>query len=675
MSRRKNFFDEDYFFVDPRLKKNPVFVTGKLSVNSRGFGFVTPDDGTKDIFLEHEDLGRALHGDRVKIRVTGSYGGGLNREGEVVEILEHAREIFTGAIRSRKKKFLFVPDDEKIDLEIPIKRVEDDEDYLKILRRSKTKVVAKIISWKDLRCEIVEVLGQKSEAGVDISAVIRNHGVFEDFPDEVQAAAAKIETVPDAEEISRRIDRRNLKIVTIDGEDAKDLDDGVFAEKIDGGFFLGVYIADVSHYVRPNTALDLEALERGTSIYPVDRVVPMLPKELSNGICSLNAQVDRLAMACEMNLDFGGKVIDYKIFPTVIRVHRRLSYTQVNKFFDGDTFGLEDCAENLDALLKIYELRKKIRTERGAIDFDLPEIKITLDESGAPLDVTKKFSGVAEGVIEECMLAANETVAEHTQRKKIPSLYRVHETPAAEKVDTLNKLLAHFNLHIAASKNRDVKPEDFQKILERIKNLPAEKIISTFALRTMQQARYSTENLGHFGLAAKFYTHFTSPIRRYPDLIVHRMIRASLEEPEKIPALEKKLDEAAKISSERERRAVEIERAAVDLKATEYMQKFLWRKFDAIICSVASFGFFVELENGIDGLVRAATLRDDYYNYVESEFALIGRRTGRSFHIGDSVRVQLISANLRLRQLTFELIDGVAAKDLIADKNFFSEES
>ena len=377
----------------------------------------------------------------------------------------------------------------------------------------------------------------------------------------------------------------------------------------------------------------------------------MLPTELSNGICSLNAGVDRLAMACEMKINSSGRVVDYKIFPTVIHVFKRLTYTQVNKFLEGDK-ELADCAENLNALKKIHGLRKKIRAERGAIDFDLPEMKIILNEAG-------KIQTVAESIIEECMLLANETVAEHTLKKKIPSLYRVHELPSPDKVLTLNNLLAHFSLHISKASE----PRDFQKILSKVKGLLAEKVITSYALRTMQQARYSPENLGHFGLAAKFYTHFTSPIRRYPDLIVHRMLRASFEGKK---LSDKNLEEISKQSSERERRAIDIERETLDLKAVEFMQRFVGQNFDGVIESVTNFGFFVELDNGVDGLVRVAEIGGDYYAFVEREFALIGHSTGKSFHIGDNVRVKLTAANIKLRQLTFELISDVANRDLIA---------
>lgn len=615
-------------------------IIGKLSVNVKGFGFVTPENGGSDVYISSENLRGALNGDKVKIKIANDYRG--RREGVIGEILERANDIFVGTLNKVGKRMVVTPDDKRVDpIFIPHSK-----------ETQNVKVVVKVISWQPLRGRIIEILGKENEPGVDIRGILRGHGVIEEFPPEVQAEAKKIEQEPSKGEISKRIDRRNLKIVTIDGEDAKDLDDGVYAAEVNGGFFLGVYIADVSHYVKPRSPLDKEAFERGTSIYPVDRVVPMLPKELSNGICSLNAGVDRLAMACEMKLDSSGRVVDYSIFPTVIHVYRRLSYTEVNNFLAGDR-KLAACAENINTLKKIHELRRKIRSSRGSIDFNLPEMRIILNEMGKPLEITKRIQTIGESIIEECMLLANETVAEHTLKQKIPSLYRVHELPTAEKVLTLNNLLAHFNLHIAKANE----PREFQKIMLKVAKKPAEKIITSYALRTMQQARYSPENLGHFGLAARFYTHFTSPIRRYPDLIVHRALKGTSI---------KNLEEIALQSSSRERRAIEIERETLDLKAAEYMERFIGRNFDGIIESVTNFGFFVELENGVEGLVRLAELKSDYYEYVEREFALVGLGKGKSYRIGDEVRVKVSKADKKLRQVSFELVSDVANRDLIA---------
>ena len=577
--------------------KEKIFI-GVLSITRRGFGFVAPEEGGIDIFIAADKIGDALNGDRVKVSVTGKYNGRL--EGRIVKILDRGNKIIVGTLSKHGGTVTVTPDDKRIKKKIILPKFKG-----KFV--TNLKVVVKITAWSPLRGEIIEILGKENAPGVEIRGILRGHGVEENFPSAVQIEAARIKE-PSDEEISTRIDRRNLKIVTIDGEDAKDLDDGVFAEEKNGEFFLGVYIADVSHYVRANSALDREAFERGTSIYPVDRVVPMLPTELSNNICSLNAGFDRLAMACEMKIDFSGKVIDYSIFPTVIRVYRRLTYTQVDKFLRGDN-EISDCADNINALRKIRELRRKIRSERGAIDFNLPEMTVLLNNFGKPIAINKRVQTVAESIIEECMLLANETVAEHTITKKIPSLYRVHELPSPEKVRTFNSLLAHFNLHIATAKNRNLEPRDFQKILSQIKNSSAEKIITSYTLRTMQQARYSPENLGHFGLAAQFYTHFTSPIRRYPDLIVHRALKGTRI---------KNLEEISQKSSERERRAIEIERETLDLKAVEFMQRFVGQNFDGIISSVMNFGLFVELDNGVEGLIRAEDIGNDYYSFVVS---------------------------------------------------------
>lgn len=507
---------------------------------------------------------------------------------------------------------------------------------------------------------IIKVLERISALGREVQSVVRKYDLPEEFSAATLTEAAQIETEPSDKEIARRIDRRRLKIVTIDGADAKDLDDGVYAERnADGSYFLGVYIADVSHYVREGSALDAEAFERGTSIYPVDRVIPMLPKELSNGICSLNAGAERLSMACEMLLSPGGRVEAYKIFPTVINVHRRLTYEAVNKFFAGDRTELSELTEMLSTLKEIRDKRFALRADRGAIDFDLGEIKVILDDEGSPIDVIKRRRDLAESVIEECMLTANETIARHLSEKNVPSLYRIHEPPDKDSLERLNELLNAFGFHLRIRAGSGVRPVDIQKILSAIHGRRGEHTINAATLRAMQQARYSSENVGHFGLAAAFYTHFTSPIRRYPDLVVHRLLKETIGNetmsPARLKRWQKRLPEIAMHSSMRERVAVEAERESTMLKAVEYMQQFVGATFEGMINGVTSFGLFVELDNGVDGLVRSTSIRDDDYVFIEREYALVGRRTGRAFRVGDEVTVKLIEANVELRQLNFAL--------------------
>ena len=693
-------------------KKEQEFIVGRLSVNARGFGFVTPEDVNSekdtDIFIPPSKMSSALNGDRVKVKLVRNFGFGIHsegrdkREGRIVKIIERVNTNIIGTYKSEHNFHYVEADDARLPQFILIHNAKDFKEL-----KNGMKVVVEITHYSNPMSGIIsEILGKRKEPGVDILAVIRRYGVNPEFPQEVLEAASKVEKEPSKAEKSNRVSRRKFKIVTIDGEDAKDLDDGVYAEKKpDGSYFLGVYIADVSYYVRANEPLDVEAFERGTSIYPVDRVVPMLPKELSNGICSLNAGVDRLAMACEMTLNAQGEVKHYKIFPTVIHVHKRLTYTAVNDFFN-DELGmrneeliqnakcrmknegvrspnselvkrnaeLDDIADILNTLREIRNLRWDIREKRGAIDFDLTEIKIILDDKGHPIDIIKRERNLAESVIEECMLVANETVAKHMFDLRKPFIYRVHEQPDKEKIDSFNSLLSTFGLHINRQPDGSIKPMDIQRVLNKVKGTRAEKVISTIALRSMQQARYTAEQSMHFGLAAEYYTHFTSPIRRYPDLIVHRLLRESFNfdknkngrkhsNRKHNAKMKDLLANIAKQSSERERRAIEIERETTDLKAVEYMQKFVGKYFNGVIVSVTKFGFFVEIPIGVDGLVRVASIEDDHYTFVDSEFALIGQRTGNTFKIGDEVRVRLIEANVALKQLTFILENKIVAND------------
>ena len=651
-------------------------VVGRLSMSAKGFGFIIPEVREKetdsDIFVPGVSLGGAMNGDRVVARISPSEIAGRSREGEIIRIVERANEQIVGTFEESRHFGFVTPDDKKIgqDIFIPKGAVHG--------AKAGMKVVVRITKWpagrRNAEGEVEEILGRAGEPGVDVLSVMSQYGLSEEFPADVAAEAAAIEDAVSPEEFSGRRDRRGFRIVTIDGEDAKDLDDGVYAERrADGSFFLGVYIADVSWYVRENSPLDREARARGTSVYLVDRVIPMLPKKLSNGICSLNAGEDRLAMACEMEIGADGLVKSYEILPVVIHVYRRLTYTLVNEIFaeGADAVRTEnaDLLPLLTPLREVYDAMEKARHERGSIGFDVPEIKVKLDESGKPVALIKRTGSLAESMIEQCMLAANETVAEHMEKKEQPFLYRVHEQPSDEKIERLNNLLATFSLHLVPNEAGEVAPKDVQQVLEKVKGRPEERIVSAVSLRSMQQARYADAPLGHYGLAARHYTHFTSPIRRYPDLIVHRLLRETFatgtiasERQERLRSL---LPEIAEHTSARERIAIEAERETQDMKKIEYMAQFVGDAFDAVISGVTAFGIFCELENGVEGLVHVSSMVNDYYEYREDLYALVGGATHVSYRLGEPVRVVLVRANIAERNLDFILEDNgvfVAAK-------------
>ena len=651
-------------------------VVGRLSMSAKGFGFIIPEVREKetdsDIFVPGVSLGGAMNGDRVVARISPSEIAGRSREGEIIRIVERANEQIVGTFEESRHFGFVTPDDKKIgqDIFIPKGAVHG--------AKAGMKVVVRITKWpagrRNAEGEVEVILGRAGEPGVDVLSVMSQYGLSEEFPADVAAEAAAIEDAVSAEEFSGRRDRRGFRIVTIDGEDAKDLDDGVYAERrADGSFFLGVYIADVSWYVRENSPLDREARARGTSVYLVDRVIPMLPKKLSNGICSLNAGEDRLAMACEMEIGADGLVKSYEILPVVIHVYRRLTYTLVNEIFaeGADAVRTEnaDLLPLLTPLREVHDAMEKARHERGSIGFDVPEIKVKLDESGKPVALIKRTGSLAESMIEQCMLAANETVAEHMEKKEQPFLYRVHEQPSDEKIERLNNLLATFSLHLVPNEAGEVAPKDVQQVLEKVKGRPEERIVSAVSLRSMQQARYADAPLGHYGLAARHYTHFTSPIRRYPDLIVHRLLRETFatgtiasERQERLRSL---LPEIAEHTSARERIAIEAERETQDMKKIEYMAQFVGDAFDAVISGVTAFGIFCELENGVEGLVHVSSMVNDYYEYREDLYALVGGATHVSYRLGEPVRVVLVRANIAERNLDFILEDNgvfVAAK-------------
>lgn len=662
--------------------------TGYLSITSRGFGFVIPDaeEGkpkAEDIFITKGNLNHAMNQDYVLVKVTASRNDFRSHEGQVVRILNHANKKIVGTFQSSRTYGFVVPDDTRITTDIVI-----DSNHFKGATTG-TKVVVEITKWPtaDAKPEgkVIEVLGKAGDPGVDILSIMRHYDLAEEFPEDVAKEASLIETEPNPNEVRRRADRRNLPVVTIDGEDAKDLDDGVYAQQLENGnIFLGVYIADVSYYVKPYSPLDQEAFNRGNSVYLVDRVIPMLPVELSNGICSLNAGVERLAMACEMEINPQGKVVKYEILPVVIKVYRRLTYNLVNKIlFEREKEAIKD---NEDILTLLYSLKavQKIlrihRNQRGAINFELPEVKVNLDDKGNPLGLVKREHGLGESIIEECMLIANETVAKHMATRELPFIYRIHEEPNPEKITALNNLLANFNLYLKCNKDGFYPPKEFQRVLNSVVGKPEEKIISSVALRSMQQAKYSPENLGHFGLAATFYTHFTSPIRRYPDLIVHRLLREQLQgkltgaKLSKYPA---RLEEIAQHTSKQERIAIEAERETVLIKEVEYMSQFIGDEFNAIISGVTSFGIFVELDNGVEGLVHISTLINDYYQYIQDDYALVGERTGFRYRLGDKVVVVLAKTSLEDRSIDFIIKNNGPMlklyKDIVAKPFDFNE--
>ena len=644
-------------------------VVGQLAASDKGYGFVIPDDPVEeDVFISPDSLASAMHGDRVVARVHSQRPtGGKAREGEVIRIVRRANSKIVGTFEASRRYGFVSPDDLRLRQDVFVPK--DSFGGAK----SGDKVVVEIVKWPEKKRSaegrVLEILGHKGDPGIEILAIIKSHNLATTFPPAVEAAAGLMpESVGQADLAGRR-DLRDRPIVTIDSEDARDLDDAVEVERLTGGRYrLWVHIADVSHYVREGSPLDEEARERGTSVYLVDRVLPMLPPRLSNGICSLNAGVDRLTLSVSMDIDQRGEVLDYEIFPAVIRVHTRLSYNIVRRILVDNDEELIDIYRPLIGQLtemeRLCHILRQRRQRRGAIDFDFPEIKVKLDEGGQPLAIERRLRTVAESIVEEFMLAANETVAEHMDKLAVPFVFRVHEEPDPEKMTKLNSLLHNFGQGLA--KLNDLQPKALQKVLGRVAGRPEERLISTVMLRSLKQARYEAANLGHFGLAAAYYTHFTSPIRRYPDLIVHRILRETFVGPmtaKRRQKLAASLPEIALHSSQRERAAAEAERDTVDLKKVEYMAQFVGEEFAGTISGVTAFGLFVELENGIEGLAHVSGMDDDYYQYVEERYSLIGQRTGKTYRLGDAVKVKLVKVNPADRNIDFVLADLAEGKN------------
>lgn len=651
------------------LPEKMNLIRGRIQMHQKGFAFLIPDEeGLTDVYIHFSDLNSAMNNDKVLVRIEKSGNDGNRPEGKVIRILERAVTQVVGTYEDNRSFGFVIADDKRIpnDIFIPKGSTSGAVDGHKVIVRITKYPEGR----KSAEGEIIQILGHKNDPGIDIISIIYKHGITIDFPDEVLEHAANTPETISENEMEGRRDLRDETIVTIDGADAKDLDDAVSVKQLENGNFkLGVYIADVSYYVQEGSPIDKEAFERGTSVYLVDRVIPMIPHRLSNGICSLNPQVDRLTLGCEMEIDNDGQVVNHEIFQSVIKTTERMTYSDVNKILvDKD----ETLRERYQPLVPMFEAMEKLasilrskRMGRGAIDFDFKEAKVIVDEEGKAIDVVLRERSVAERLIEEFMLAANETVAEHFHWMDVPFIHRIHEDPDEGKLHNFFEFLAGLGITVKGTAN-EIHPQALQKVLEEIQGEPEEMIVSKLMLRSMKQAKYDPQSIGHFGLATDFYTHFTSPIRRYPDLIVHRLIRTYLIKNQldtnTTSHWKSVLPEIARHTSERERRAVDAERDTDELKKAEYMLDKIGEEFSGVISSVTNFGMFVELPNTVEGLVHVSFLTDDYYHYDERSQALIGERTANIYRVGDEVKVKVAGVNVEEHAVDFELVGAEPRK-------------
>ena len=635
------------------IDKN-IFLKGTFSAKEQGFAFVTPIDGGDDIFVSSDNTKNAMDGDTVLVKIYKKAKNNKKAEGEVFKITSHAHCEIVGTF-SKSMNFGFViPDDKKIkgDIFVPKSKCNNAKD--------RQKVVVTITKWPEdgrkAEGEITEILGYGNDIGMDVLCILKKHGIEQEFPKEV---INNVNIFPNdilPRDLKDRDDFRENTIITIDGADSKDLDDAISVTKGKTTYTLGVHIADVSHYVTENSPLDKEAFKRGTSVYFTDRVVPMLPKRLSNDLCSLNPNVDRLTLSAIMTIDFEGNLVSHRICKSVIKSKYRMTYDEVSQILDGNKSVANKYSEIKDNIFVMAELAKLLRKNRlsqGSIDFDFPETKIEVNHRGEPIDVYKYTTGISNHIIEEFMLMANKTVAEEFFWLNIPFVYRVHEVPSLEKLTAFNEFLKPMGLKI---RKNDPHPMEFSKMLEKIKGTDKETIVAKVMLRSLMKAKYSEENQGHFGLAFRYYCHFTSPIRRYPDLCIHRIIKEHIDGKLTSKKREKLISFTQKCafhSSEAELKAMEAEREVEDMKKAEYMISYIGYEFDAVISSVTSFGFFAELENGIEGLIHMNDLKDDYYIFNELDYTLIGERTGKIYKPGDKIKIIVANANKELKQIDF----------------------
>ena len=641
-------------------KSENVALTGVFESTQRGFGFVVIE-GEDDIFVSEKDINGALHNDVVQVIVTAEKTESRRREGKIIKVLERGTSQIVGLYQKNKNYGFVVPDNQKFARDIFIPQGKS------LGAMDGHKVVVKIVNYGDENKSpegvVVKIIGHINDPGTDILSIVENYEIPSEYPDEVMAQVAGIPDEIDKNKIAGRVDCRSLQTVTIDGEDAKDLDDAISLYKEDGIYHLGVHIADVSEYVTENSPLDKEALNRGTSVYLVDRVIPMLPHKLSNGICSLNAGVDRFALSCLMDIDEKGNVVDHRICETVINVDRRMTYTNVKIILNNEDEAVVEEYKDLVPMFKLMDELAKIlrdkRHKRGSIDFDFPESKITLDDKGKPIEVKAYDRNSATKIIEDFMLIANETVAEDYFWQELPFVYRTHDNPDPEKIRSLGTFINNFGYAIRIS-NDEIHPKEIQKLLQSIEGTDEEALISRLTLRSMKRAQYTIDCTGHFGLAAKYYTHFTSPIRRYPDLQIHRIIKENLRggiDDKRNKHYEKILDKVCKQSSMTERRAEDAERDVEKLKKTEYMSRFIGDSFDGVISGITAWGIYVELPNTIEGMVHVNDLYGDYFIYDEKKYEMTGEHTGVSYTLGQRVKVMCIGTDKIQRTINFRFIE------------------
>lgn len=631
--------------------------------NSKGFGFVKIDGEEEEIYISKQNSNKAFNGDKVIIKIIDEGNKNKSQEGKVIKVVEHAKNTVVGTFEFNKNFGFVVPDDKSFGTDIFISKSNMGK------ARNGHKVLVEITKYpegnKHAEGKILEVLGRPNEAGVDMLSLIKEYGLPSVFPEEVVNEAKSKGDKIDKTKIKGRVDLRDKEIFTIDGEDAKDLDDAVRVEKLqDGNYLLEVHIADVSEYVRPDSLLDKEAYLRGTSIYMLGRVIPMLPRELSNGICSLNMNEDRFTLSCSMIINNKGEVVDSKVYKGLIRVTERMNYNDVQKILDKSDEKVlkryEKYIPEFELMAELANIIKARRLEKGYINLDLPESKIELDQDGCAIDVHKYETHFSNEIIEQFMLTANETIAEKFYWLNAPFIYRIHEEPDIDKIKEANKFLYNMNLKIKANKDK-IHSKAFAMVLDEVKGKEEERVVSNLLLRTLKLARYSDENMGHFGIASKYYCHFTSPIRRYPDLFIHRVISYYLDcgydvDNDFVEKYKVLANQAAINSSEREKVATKTEREADKIKKAEFMEKHIGEEYEGVVSSITSFGMFVELENTVEGLVGFRDMGNEYFIYDQDRKILVGENSKKTFKIGDIVKIRVKDASKELRQVDFEIV-------------------